>query len=259
MLTILTFNLRCPAKMDGVNYSPLRMPRVMEKIREEKPDVIGFQELEDTALSTLREGLPEYEFIGAGRDRDYRGESCRLAYRRETVEVHAMGHFWLSPTPEVPGSRYEEQSGCPRVCTWAMLMHRISGQRFAVVNTHLDHVHEKARTLGLNQVLAEADRIRRETGVPVFVTGDFNFPPEEGTYGLIGQFGFEDLTRDVAPTFHGFGTVDPVRVDYILAGQPGKYAISRWHECNGGVYLSDHDPVMLSWDNESTEAAHPGA
>lgn len=250
MIQLLTFNLRCSNPSDGINFQPYRMPRMLEKIREARPDVIGFQEMRDDALPLMSTTLTEYMFIGTGRDATYFGESTRIAFRRDKFLMLSMDQFWLSDTPRVPGSRYTvDQSSCPRVCTWVKLFHLPTQQRFYFLNTHLDHVGEDARMRGLQLVIDTAKQLKAQDDIPVIITGDFNFTPDAAPYALIEKNGLVDLTEGMAPTFHGFGRAnESEKIDYILTDCPREqFTVERWHECNDGVYLSDHDPICAKW------------
>lgn len=68
----------------------------------------------------LKENLEGYYVIGCGRDEKLGDEQVSVAYRRDTVNLISMDTFWLSGEPHVPGSRYDCQSICPRVCTEAV-------------------------------------------------------------------------------------------------------------------------------------------
>ena len=64
----------------------------------------------------------------------------------------------LSQTPYVPGSRYKEQSSCPRTATEAVFEDIKSGRVFRFINTHLDHIGAQAREKGLIQILNQLNR-----------------------------------------------------------------------------------------------------
>ena len=73
MYQIVSFNLRYDTPRDGAQQFPNRLPFILETIRREAPDVIGFQE----ALQHMRHGakarliLPShlaYGSIGDGAD-----------------------------------------------------------------------------------------------------------------------------------------------------------------------------------------------
>ena len=81
----------------------------------------------------LREALPGYTVVGCGRGADYQGEAMTLAVRNETAELLDWRTFWLSPHPDVPGSRYQDQSECPRTCADAILYLRAEGRALRVL------------------------------------------------------------------------------------------------------------------------------
>ncbi len=250
MIRLMTFNLRYPAPADGANYFPYRLPGIRQLLTAQTPDVIGFQEMTEDAYDAISAILPGYAFAGTGRNADLTGESCRVAYRKDRLTLCATDTFWLSPSPRLPGSRYADQSDCPRVCTWARLYCRETGLFFFFVNTHLDHVSEKARYDGLSLVLKTAARLKREQDLPLFVTGDFNCQPDETTYRLIGEHRLTDLTTPIGSTFHNYGRCEE-KIDYILTDQPaGRFKVFSWRQSDAGAYLSDHDAVAADWETD---------
>lgn len=250
MIKLVTFNLRTPSKQDGANYFPFRLPLIVEKITRERPDAIGFQELKEAGRTALQAMLPEYMFIGLHRNADLTGECCAVAFRRDSLLPCACDTFWLSDTPRIPGSRYADQSDCPRICTWAKFVHRESGAIFILMNTHLDHRAEYARLAGLRLVLETAKTLKADHGAPMFITGDFNCTPEESTYKLINEYGFTDITDGLGGTYHGFGQATPEKIDYILTDLPReRFKTSLWTDERDGLYLSDHHAIEADWDN----------
>src|SRR4051812_31643708 len=65
---VMTFNLRCPTIFDGFNYWPLRKETLVRTIRSFDPDVLGTQECVAAQADYLQEQLPDYEFVGVGRN-----------------------------------------------------------------------------------------------------------------------------------------------------------------------------------------------
>jgi endonuclease/exonuclease/phosphatase family metal-dependent hydrolase len=239
----MTFNLRITASGDGINCFPYRKERILACIREENPDLIGFQEAGDDARAFLREALtPEYTVLGCGRAKDYRGESCIVAFRTDLFEPIGLTTRFLSDTPTVPGSRYREsdQSTCPRLFVHLELSAKDS-QPFHFINTHLDHKGRGARALGMAQILSYAESLE---GV-VFLTGDMNARPDEECILHAKEWGLRDTTEGITHTFHGFGTVEKdCKIDYIFTN--GGFEPARRVEDVpvDGVYISDHYPVV---------------
>ena len=47
-----------------------------------------------------------YEVLGVGRDDGQeKGEMTALYFKRERFQKLESGHFWLSETPDIPGSK----------------------------------------------------------------------------------------------------------------------------------------------------------
>ena len=107
MIKVMTFNLRTDSEIDGINRFFCRTDRVLEAIRNENPDLIGFQEVSDRSRAQLRDSLTNYVVVGCGRYKDYNGEGAPLAFRKDKFEMVSMETFWLSCTPKIPESRYE--------------------------------------------------------------------------------------------------------------------------------------------------------
>jgi endonuclease/exonuclease/phosphatase family metal-dependent hydrolase len=64
MLKVMTFNLRVDTENDGINRFFRRTDRVLKVIRDESPDVIGFQEDLEDMRDFLRKVLPSYTILG---------------------------------------------------------------------------------------------------------------------------------------------------------------------------------------------------
>lgn len=246
-MKVCTFNLRTPVPNDGANYFPNRKQRILDCIRDEDPDIIGFQEAAVTTADWLREVLDGYTVIGCGRGKTLNDEASLIAYRKNAFEMISAETFWLSLAPSVWGSRYgADQSTCPRVATAAVLKHREAEKPFLFLNTHLDHKGSAARMYGSIQILQYVDKM----GLPVVMTGDFNALPDAPEIKVIVDskyHGIQDLTAEVGGTFHGFGQRLPnTKIDYIFSNLPAdpaeSYAVQ--DEPADGVYISDHRPVI---------------
>ena len=243
---VCSFNLRVDVKVDGENGFPYRKERILKKIMEEKPDLIGFQEVTVSMRAWLEESLTGYVVVGLGREAGDKGESMTIAFRQDKFALYHLEHQWLSLTPQVPGSSYElDQSPYPRMFSAARLCCKADGTEFIFINTHLDHVGQTARVLGAIQLL---QYVSVQT-LPVILTGDFNAAPDNAAIRLITDnpyFPLRDLTGNLPGTFHNYGKIPPekrIRIDYIFSNLESDPDRSYMMEDPADGFLSDHNPV----------------
>ena len=136
-------------------------------------DVFGLQEVCPGQADYLTNSLPQFAMVGAHReDGKRKGEASPVLYRKDRFDVVKSGTFWLSETPDVPGSK-SWKTACPRVCSWLLLKDRRTGKTFCFANTHTDHVSELARKEGMLLVIRRM-REFAPAGTPVVFTGDHN-------------------------------------------------------------------------------------
>ncbi len=251
-LKLVSFNIRCVWKEDGINSFVHRAGLILDKLDREKPDVVCFQETTEQIAPFLKRHLPEYELHFQGRNPDLGGEGLCAALKKETVEMLELSRFWLSPTPYEPGSRFEKQSLCPRICQ-ALTLRLKGGEPFRIYHSHLDHESDEARILGIRQLLAYAKEKQEQRPLPLFLLGDFNAYPESETIRFCDSFDsllIRDLTRETGGTFHDFGRAQPLeKIDYIYADKDTAklpHSVSLWKDTENGIYLSDHYPICLS-------------
>lgn len=246
-LKFMTFNLRVDNIGDGINSFTNRFNRVVEVLEQERPAVIGFQEVTDGMRARLRDHLPGYTVQGCGREANYHGESMLIAYRTDEIELLSLDNLWLSPTPRVAGSTFGgDQSACPRMLTTALLKHNAWDKPFRFVNTHLDHKGANARYLGAMELV----QLISTYGEKFVLTGDFNATPDTPEIRLITsalrQRGTVDCTRALGGTFHDFGRRAEnrrVKIDYIFTDGSCCQAYIVPDIPQNGCYYSDHNAV----------------
>ncbi len=255
-MKIVTFNLACDyGQFNGdiiENRWQYRKGLVLDKIQEEQPDLIGFQEATENMTAFLKRYLPEYLFVGCGRGGDFNGENNMIALRHDRYELMFLETFWLSETPNVPGSRYQNQSTCPRICTHVILRRYEDNQRFHFYNTHLDHISDEARVLGATAIMKHMAKDLSEFDLPVLLSGDMNAVPSSqpiATFLTDEKVALINQTPDCPESFHGFGKY-PGReqIDYIFSkGFEAEKAPDVWHK-SFGKYLSDHNALCAYLD-----------
>ncbi len=96
-MKVVTFNIRLATPGDGANRFDCRAKLILDKIKAEKPDVIGFQECLPVQFDFLREYLHDYMIVGSGRGPDYEGEHNPIAFNKDRFELMALETQWLSP------------------------------------------------------------------------------------------------------------------------------------------------------------------
>lgn len=253
-LTVTTYNLRY-ASSSPPSAWPQRRPLMVELLRQLAPDVIGTQEGLYSQLKDLAGDLPEFDWIGLGREGGSRGEFMAVFYRRTRLEPMAYDHFWLSDTPEVMNSTTWGNSN-RRMVTWVRFRDRTAGNEFFLFNTHFDHQVQVARE-------KSAELVRRriaalETKLPVLLIGDFNAAAGANpAYDILtGDKFFSDAWLAAAErqgegvnTFNNFKTVvnGGQRIDWVLTR--GGVTIQRAvisTFARDGQFPSDHFPVTVT-------------
>lgn len=258
-LCVMTFNLRF-ASPKPPNSWPERRPVMRECITRVNPDLIGTQEGVYHQLKDIATDLPQYDWIGLGRDGGSRGEFMAVFYRKERLEPLEFDHFWLSDTPDVIGSSTWGNSN-RRMVTWIKFLDRRTRQQFYFFNTHFDHQIQPAREKSAELILKRVKALN--TNLPILLVGDFN--AEAGANPayktLVAESNESDSDKFVdtwqtaaerrgqlVGTFHNFRGPSPAdkrRIDWILARGP---IVAEATEIitfsKNGQYPSDHFPVV---------------
>ncbi|WP_293149652.1 endonuclease/exonuclease/phosphatase family protein [Okeania sp. SIO2C9] len=104
VIKIITFNIRYDKPDPGNHRWEVRKNAVASLIYEYAPDIIGTQELKVNQLLDLQQLLPNYCCLGADRRGTGNDEHCAIFYQKDRLNCLDHGDFWLSETPDVPGS-----------------------------------------------------------------------------------------------------------------------------------------------------------
>ncbi len=255
MMRIVTFNLRCATDSDGINSFFHRSGRILKKITEEKPDIICFQEGTDVNISFLEKYLNDYQIFFNQRNEDYSGEGLAVAIKKNVFRLHSLDSFWLSDTPYLPGSRFEEQSIYPRICQCVSVKRTSDNKMFRFYNVHLDHISEQAKLQGIKAVLKRISDDYELQPFTFFIMGDFNAEPDSEAIDFCNSYSMvaiQDLTKDIETSFHNFGrNKDNCKIDYIYTEKEIadlSFSAIAWTDSADGIYLSDHYPICVEID-----------
>lgn len=264
-LGVMSFNVRFANPLDGVNFWPNRKDLAVETIRESGADVIGLQEALHQQLVDLKNALPGFDWVGVGRDDGKNtGEYSAILYNADRLEVEKSSTFWLSETPDKPGVKGWD-AACPRVATWGIFRDRKSGERFFMINTHLDHRGEVAQLEGVKLIARELKEL--DPGLPMILTGDFNSVETSPVIREVLEQKSAPLrlAKSLAPdqdfggnsTFNGFGkSTGPQVIDFIFVSDGVKVGKYRYlTKTKGDVFVSDHWPVFAALGLPTEKAA----
>jgi len=239
-----------------------RGKRLVELIRRFNPDIFGVQEALSFQIDDLLSALPRYATLGEGRRGLIQDEHCNIFYRRDRFRLLKCGTFWLSETPETPGSQ-SWGSSLPRIVTWAVLFDKETDRAFLFCNTHFDHP-ASAQLVRFNSAVVSWKFIKKRfPDLPAVLSGDLNCPPSEqamqfltgklsadgltaafvDTYARLG--GPEPTPENKITTYHGFSSRPPARrIDYVLVrGKIEPLRAGILIRKVEGAYPSDHHPV----------------
>jgi len=106
-LTVMSYNIRYDNPADGINAWPHRTDAVAEMSGPRYgTDIAGLQEALRHQIDQLQDRLPDYRWVGVGRDDGLdRGEFSPIFYHTDRLQLLATNTFWLSETPDIPRSR----------------------------------------------------------------------------------------------------------------------------------------------------------
>jgi len=259
-LRVMTFNVRF-AHTEPPNLWPDRRPVVREVLERWAPDLVGTQEGEFHQLVDIGRDLPEFPWIGLGREGGSHGELMAVLYRRDRLVPLEFDHFWLSDTPDVIGSRTWGNE-VPRMVTWVRFRDKHTDSEFYLLNTHLDHKVQDARERSAGLILERIGDF--DPALPLIVTGDFNAPADDNPVyrTLVGSGPLVDVWRALGQpepplgTYHAFDGLDSDggrgRIDWILTrGAVTALRSEVVTDSRDGQYPSDHFPVVARLRLES--------
>ena len=246
-LVVESFNIRYDNPADATNAWPNRQQLIYAHLNTLRPDVLGLQEVLHHQLNWLSEQLPDYDYIGVGRDDGVNaGEFVPLFYNKNTLTKLDGGNFWLSETPQIAGS-IGWQAHLPRVASWGHF--EKNGSDFFVFNVHFSHVSDVARQKSAEFLLTHIPAIAGSK--PVILLGDFNMLHNSSAYKTLTTGPLLPLIdtailahAEGAGTYNGFAAGERERIDYIFISKGLKSSSYRTYQLNvAGVYISDHFPI----------------
>ncbi len=255
-LNVMSFNIRYNTSRDSLDAWPNRKDFVASQILFHEAHIVGLQEALYEQNQDLLQRLPQYKIEGAGRDDGKeKGEFSAILYDTTRLQVLQSKTFWLSETPDVPGSKGWDAQ-ITRIVTWIKFRDRLTKKTFYAFNTHFDHIGQQARKESAKFLLQQIKVIAGDT--PAVITGDFNAKPsDEPIQVIMDKNNPHRLTdsKEISQTphygptgtFNGFGRSerDDEPIDFIFL--KGKWKVLKHATISQtwkGHFASDHFAVF---------------
>lgn len=252
-LKIMTYNIRLDVESDGENDWTHRKDFFNGQLQFYAPDIFGVQEAKPNQVLDIAAALPQYAYVGIGREGVGKGESSNIFYIKDKFKEVQSGTFWLSQTPDSISIGWD--AACNRVCTYVLLKNKQSNKLIWVFNTHLDHIGEQARTKGLELILTKIEKLNSNK-YPVVLMGDFNSEPEtDRIIALKNKMNDSKMISKEKPfgpygTFNNFkyNEVSKLLIDYIFLSKGDAITVNKYgvlSDAKDLKYPSDHFPVLI--------------
>lgn len=233
-----------------------RTARVLKLITTYQPDSLGVQECSapwreyfNTALSSIG-----YSRIGADKN-----PKIGIIYNCSTLKPIANGSFWLTEAPESLKISKEWSTGndgiTERLGMYVVFEVIATGERYIHFNTHIDtNKNSMIQSKQVGVILEYIEKISAEyDGIPVVLTGDFNFNSESSAYKTLLSTTLGD-TKKLCDISSGGGSFNKfigrdyasLPIDQIVATKSGfifdEYKVI--YDTFDGRFASDHYAVL---------------
>jgi endonuclease/exonuclease/phosphatase family metal-dependent hydrolase len=261
---IITFNIRFDFVGDGPNRWKFRSKGVCQKLASYQMDILCLQEVlqyqfDDIYAALNSNGLC-YDAVTRGREKDNDpngkepNEHCSILFNTEKFTKISGGFFWLSSTPDVPGSKSWD-ADCVRMATWVILdSKKYTGgiSPLLIVNTHWDHMGRTARLESAKLIKRKIIEISKKSPVPIGLTvftGDLNCFSDSTE--------FQEMLEDEIDELTGF------RLSFQNAREPSALTgtFTGWHDevdiIIDHILISDHLKALPRIDYQVIEDTLP--
>ena len=224
ILNVATYNIRNDNRGDVAagNGWQQRCPVIAGQVLFHDFDIFGTQEGKYNQLEDLKKALPNYDYIGIGRDDGLQGgEFSAIFYKTSRFKLLRKGDFWMSTVTDRPNKGWD--AALPRICSWGEFKEMKSGLTFLLLNLHMDHIGVEARRESAKLVLVKAREMAGKN--PVILMGDFNVDQNNESYVLLNTSGILQDAYEKSPiryanngTFNNFSVNQKTdnRIDHIF-------------------------------------------
>ncbi|SHF71889.1 Metal-dependent hydrolase, endonuclease/exonuclease/phosphatase family [Mariniphaga anaerophila] len=233
--SVMSFNLRNQKDSDPQSLD-LRKENIRKVILDNKPDVLGVQEL---AADWMSDWLSE-QLNNAGYDKylssGQYGSPKIIYYRRSRFSRKAQGTFQM-------------QFSDNRAGTWAILMDNETKERYFFCNSHWTTASSEDRVATAN-IISNVVKTN-SAGLPVVVLGDFNAKPNTPEILALKNNGSIKLAcahQEKGNTYHAWTGTGSKKIDWIFySNQLDVMDATVIITSYSGYYPSDHFPIRASF------------
>lgn len=239
-----------------------RKDNIFEVFLTRDADVMLLQEVSIPWIPRLKEFMEEHGFsyYGYGRrggemmDKEMheKEQFTPILWKTEKYDLVDKGHFFLSSTPEVFSSDWEDGtvSKFPRCVNWVILRDKATGGEVMALCIHTDPENPDVRTKSSELTVKMLEKIRQ--GRPLIMGGDWNMQPEDAAYKALIDGGYVDVRHNTDKTtamgsFNAWGKRTPDNFafgDYLFTSdnvKPEYFEVV--DDRFDGVHASDHCPL----------------
>ncbi|PZX64499.1 endonuclease/exonuclease/phosphatase family metal-dependent hydrolase [Hydrotalea sandarakina] len=252
-LTVLTYNVRLDLASDGINAWSNRKDFFAGQLRFYEPDIFGVQEALPNQVKDIAKALPQYEYVGVGRDGNNTGEASNIFFKKDRFKKLQSGTFWLSETPNKVSKGWD--AAYNRICTYALLIDQFNQKQFWVFNTHLDNEGVVAREKGIELIVRKINELNNKH-LPVILTGDLNSVPTDSVITFLNTKFINTRNASQQPPFGPEGSFNNFQynqpatqlIDYIFISKNSPFNVNKYaifSDAKKLHYPSDHFPVWV--------------
>ena len=234
-MKIMSFNL----KDDGIFFISdwkIRLDGFVKIIKDNKPDIIGTQEMTYKAFKRLnlllKQNNLKYNFYGESRKRNNRiFDEYNTILVRDGIKVIDSYTYSLSNTPIIPKSKFPNDK-FPRIMTY------IETSYYYVYNTHLTNKVDENKFLQLKCITKLLKRDK-----PVIIIGDFNLGVNR-LKDFCLKNNLIDTTKEIGNTFESKDK--KYHLDHILVDSYVGYKnVVKYTDKYKKKRISDHYPISV--------------
>lgn len=168
---LMSFNITSDDPQAGENAWDKRRELVVETITRFDPDILSTQDGLAHQIQWLSTQLRDYAAVGVGRlDGRAQGEFNTIFFKRSRFRMANQGHFWLSDTPNQPGTGWDDDT--PEMVTWVELIDNETRKHVVVMNTRFYNTGRRAPQSSTALIREGATELLAQDKA-IIVTGDF--------------------------------------------------------------------------------------